>query len=200
MLKKITSILAVATVAATMSASAAINVIWQGFDGFLRSDDITGLTEPANGSQHALAQLIYTPVNAYGQAQLGGGVAAGEQVLDTFIITDSGGADPYGGLAPQSYTGAFMAGFIYARIFDQGTGNDPANQIVNGTWYYNGPRVATIDNLTPDSPDTYNANGANTSVNYGVGDTLNLQVPEPSVLAFFGIGGLALAIRRRIKA
>lgn len=199
MFKKITVMMFVGAILSLSGARADINVVWGGADGWLRNDDATGILEPVNTGLTALAQLIFTPLNDYGVAGLGGSVEFDEQVLATFEITDASGTDAYGNFA-EPYTGAFQAGYIYARIFDGGTGSDPANQIVNGTWYYNGPIVATIDNITPDSPDSYNANGANTSPNFGFGDVLNLQVPEPSVLAFFGIGGLALAIRRRIKA
>ncbi len=176
-------------------ASANINLDWQSADGFLRQDDATGILEPTGTGLTALAQLIYTPNNAWGQAGVGGTVAAGEQILATFVITDSGGTDPYATFAAPTYVGSFQAGFVYARVFDGGTGN-PAN-IVNGTWYYNGPIVATVNNITPDSPNQYNVNGSNTSTSFGVGDVLFLQVPEPSTMAFLGIGGMILALRRR---
>lgn len=176
------------------TATANINVTWSGADGFYKVDDVTGITQ---GGNNALAQLIYSPSGAYSGSgsAIGGGVDAGFQVLDTVILTDSGGADPYGTFVDQ-YVGAFQAGFIYARIFDGGTAN-PAN-IVGGTWYYNGPIVATVNNVTPDSPNLYSAQGGNPSPgNSGFGDTLFLQVPEPSTMAFLGIGGLVLALRRR---
>ena len=198
MKKKVLSLIA-ATCALVSVANAEINVRWQGLDGFLQNDDATGILEPISGLT-AYAQLIYTPVNSYGAndtSLIGGGVVAGQQVLDTYEITDSAGTDPYGVLAPQFSSTPFQAGFIFVRVFDGGTGSNPAN-ITAGTWYYNGPIVATINNITPANPDVYNANGANTSVSFGVGDVLNLQVvPEPSTLAFLGIGGLVLAIRRR---
>ncbi|HMP35772.1 MAG TPA: PEP-CTERM sorting domain-containing protein [Kiritimatiellia bacterium] len=173
-------------------ASANINVTWLGDAGFYKIDDVTGITD---GGNNALAQLIFTPVNQYGQAGVGGAVAAGESVLKTFILTDSGGADPYGTFVDQ-YVGTFQVGFIYARVFDGGTAN-PAN-IVNGTWYYNSPIIATVNNVTPDSPNIFNIQGGNPSPgNGGFGDTLFLQVPEPSTMAFLGIGGMILALRRR---
>ena len=180
-----------------LSAQAAIFVRWEGPDGFYRSDDTTGLLAPVTGSQTAYAQLIYTPVNSYGTDMgelVGGGVVAGQQVLDTFIITDAGPND-YATFV-DSFSTTFQAGFIFARVFDQGTGN-PAN-IVAGTWYYNSPIIATVDNITA-NPTVFNIQGNNPSViNSGFGDTVFLQVvPEPSTLAFLGIGGLVLAIRRR---
>ena len=189
----------IAAICALVSvANAEINVRWQGLDGFLKNDDATGILEPISGAT-AYAQLIYTPVNAYGYdnaAIFGGAISANESLLGTYVITDSAGTDPYGVLAPQFTVAPFQAGFIYVRVFDGGTGN-PAN-IGLGTWFYNGPIVATIDNVTPANPDVYNANGMNTSVAFGIGDVLYLQlIPEPSTLAFLGIGGLVLAIRRR---
>jgi len=188
---------AVCTLASVAQAN--INVQWQGFDGFLQDGDALGILEPISGLT-ALAQLIYTPVNSYGDndaSLLGGGVVAGQQILDTYVITDSGGSDPYGTFGPEFYNDTFQAGFIFVRVYNGGTGNDPANQIVAGTWYYNGPIVATINNVTI-NPDLYNANGANVSPTFGIGDVLNLQVvPEPTTFALLGIGGLVLAIRRR---
>jgi len=183
-----------ATVALAATSFADINVNWTGPDGFYKVDDVTGLV---NGGQTAYAQLIYTPISAYSadSAAVGGGVEAGFQILDTTILTDSGGADPYGTFV-ASYSGTFQAGFIYARVFDGGTGN-PAN-IVAGTWFYDSPIVATINNATPETPDSFNIQGGNPSPgNGGFGDTVYKQVPEPTTLAFLGIGGVVLALRRR---
>jgi PEP-CTERM motif len=195
MLKKL-SIIAVSSIIAASAATADINVNWKSADGFLRIDDATGILEPVNTGVTALAQLIYAPANAYSAATaaVGGAVEAGYQILDTYVITDALGTDAYG-IFSESYSGTFQAGFIYVRVFDGGTGN-PAN-IVGGTWFYDSPIVATINNLTPDSPDTINANGANTSPSFGFGDVLYKQVPEPTTLAFLGIGGVVLALRRR---
>ena len=195
--KRVLSLI-VAGFALASVAQATINVSWSGTDGFLKNDDATGILEPISGLT-AYAQLIYSPVAVYSSTFAAGGqVDAGYQILDTYVITDSAGTDAYGSLPIQFYTGTFQAGFIYGRVFDGGTG-DPAN-IVAGTWYYNGPIVATVNNSDPASPDAYNVNGANTSPNFGAGDVLNHQVtvvPEPTTLAFLGIGGMVLAIRRR---
>jgi len=200
MLIKKVSVIAAITASMVMSASAAINIIYTGADGFIRSNDTDGLLAPGGSGNTALIQLIFTTVNGYGGAGIGGTLlGASEQLLDEQLLIEGTNSDEFGALNGTSFGDTFAAGFIYVRIFDQGTGLGGAG-VVNGTWYYNSPLYATVDNLTPETPDQINVNGANTSPTYGFGDTLNLQVPEPSVLAFFGIGGLALAIRRRIKA
>ena len=174
------------------SSFADINVDWKGPDGFLKADDVTGIV---SGGTTALAQLIYSPLIGYSSVWVNGGVDPGYQILDTVILTDSGGADPYGTFV-ASYSGAFQPGFIYARIFDGGTGN-PAN-IGFGTMWYDSPIIATVNNLTPETPDQFNVQGAHPSLNNGgFGDNLYKGVPEPTTLAFLSVGGLVLAIRRR---
>jgi len=199
MLKKLIVGSVIATVMAVSSASAALNVIWDGLDGFYRSDGSTPLLDPQGSGVSALYQLIQTTVNGYDVAGIGGTVGANETILAEYVNVESGtGNNLYGELSGQSHGGPYVPGtFLYVRVFDQGTSAGGAG-VVNGTWYYNGPLYAAIDQANVDDTQSVSAQGNNTIG--GFGDGLNLQVPEPSVLAFFGIGGLALAIRRRIKA
>lgn len=196
MIKKVAAAAAMIVTGLALSAQSAIFVQWQGTTGFYDENDNLGILEPISG-QTAYAQLIFTPVAAFSSAAgaVGGAVDAGFQIIDTFVITDSGGADPYATFA-DIVNAPFQAGFIYARVFDGGTGN-PAN-IVGGTWFYQSALVATVNNETL-NPTVVDIQGNNPTVNnssFG-GDFLFLQVPEPSTMAFLGIGGMILALRRR---
>jgi len=198
MIKKIAAMTAVVVTGLALSAQSAIFVRWNADAGFYDSDDNLGILEPANSGLTAYAQLIFTPVAAYSSAAgaVGGAVDVGFTILDTIILTDAGGADPYATFVQTAPSTGFQSGFIYARVFDGGTGN-PAN-IVNGTWFYQSALVATVDNLSV-NPTPFNIQGNNPTVNnssFG-GDFLFLQVPEPSTMAFLGIGGMILALRRR---
>jgi hypothetical protein len=197
MIKKVASMTAMIVTGLALSAQANIFVQWQASTGFYDENDNLGILEPISG-QTAYAQLIYTPVAAYSSSAsaVGGGVDAGFTIIDTFIITDSGGNDAFATFADIVNVDPFQAGFIYARVFDGGTGN-PAN-IVGGTWYYQSALVATVDNNTL-NPTIVDIQGNNPTVNNSAfgGDFLFLQVPEPSTMAFLGIGGMILALRRR---
>lgn len=200
MLKKILGTACVAMALATLNASAIIDVQYVGADGFLRSDDTNGLLSPGGSGNTALVQLIFTTVNAYDVATAGGGVGVNETVVDELLLTEGSNTDEYGGINATGYTQAFTPGYLYVRVFDQGTGLGGSG-VIGGTWYYDSPIYATIDNNTG-VPDILGVQGNNTSPTYGFGDTLNLQVvvPEPATFALMGLGGLALAIRRRFTA
>lgn len=198
MLKKVIVCSFAAALLAASTASATLNVIWSGVDGFYRSDASTPLLDPQGSGVSALYQLIFTTVNGYSPAGVGATVGATETVLATFVNVEAGdGSNTYGELPAQSYSGPFSAGFVYVRVFDQGTSAGGVG-VVNGTWYYNSPLYAAVDSADPDTTQSVNAQGGNTIG--GFGDALNLQVPEPASLALMSLGGLALAIRRRIKA
>lgn len=195
-MNKITSFCAAVALLATTS-HAAINLQWSAPDGFLQSNDSLGIVETIST---AWVQLIFTPDATALLATPGGGVQGNEQIIDQFGISDAGGADPYGTFVRDTVA-TFQAGNLYARVFDGGS--DPASGIVAGMWYYESALFATVDNLTPESPTTQNIQGNNPSVTFaGFGDVVNRQVvvPEPSVIAFLGLGGLALAARRRFVA
>jgi len=180
------------------TAHANINVLWSGLGGF-NMPVIEGqgpILDPFPG-QVALTQLIFTPDPFISPALPGGDVSGNEVILD-FYWNDE---DEFGTVQPQNFTTTFSAGFIYARIFEGVNGTpataDPAD-IIAGQWYYAGPLVATIDNSDPGDPDAYDMS-RNLSTS-GFGDDLDLQVvPEPSVFALLGIGGLMLALRRRFR-
>ncbi|HMO52731.1 MAG TPA: PEP-CTERM sorting domain-containing protein [Kiritimatiellia bacterium] len=197
-MKKIIASIAL-TAALAVSASANINLTWFGLDGFVKSDGVTGITESGGTT---VAILIWTPVAADYDLLLqpGSHTIGSEVILGPVVLIPDTPDKEFGEVVAQQYVGAFSPGFIYARIFDSGTTGNP-NSVTPGLWYYQGPRVAAVNNNTPDAPDLYNMNTGSAGIPEFNTDILNRQVvPEPSTLAFLGLGGLALALRRRMVA
>lgn len=190
--------------ASTPNVDAAIYFYSYGsFDGFYRNDDSTELLSPA--PQTAFIQLIFSTVNAYTDptAVVGGGVSANETVFDTYVITTE--ANPsygsFGRTDPARNTNA-SPGFVYVRIFDQGTSQE--SDVVVGTYYYDSPIYTAVDNSSI-TPTLFNGtdisvNGASPSGAFAGADFLYKQVtivPEPAAAIMFGFGLVTLAVRRR---
>lgn len=191
-MKKILVLVLIAATCAVV-ANAEINLLWYGWGGFNMpaSEGQGPILVPFPG-QSALVQLIFTTDNFIMPATPGAGVQGNESVIDEFWVASSAWAS----VEARNYNAAFQVGYIYARIF-QGVDDVPdKGDIGFNHWYYAGPVVATINNLTPDTPDEYDMNRHLSTT--GFGDDLNLQViPEPSVMALAALGGLVLLIRRR---
>jgi len=188
----ITAMLVLLAMGVTL-ATADINVSWSGMNGFLMNNDSDPILNPWPG-QSALVQLIFTPNNWVEAAGPGGAVLGDEVVLDWKWVSD----DQWGSVAPQIYTAAFQAGYIYARIFAgvDDSGGPSTGDITFNHWYYAGPLDATIDNTDPSNPDYYFMN--RNSSGGGIGDPLDLRViPEPTSMVLAALGGLVLLIRRR---
>jgi hypothetical protein len=195
-MKKAIAILAVVMISGV--SQGALQVLWSGLDGFLRSDDGFTVTLPQDGTPlldgggSYLAQLLFTPSGTIAPA-FPGGVASGDNVvLDSVVVNFFG--DEYGGLPGQSYAGAFNPGFVFARIFD--VGSDVS--IGPGDWYYDGWLLAAVDESDPSVFQSYVIHQGTANDPTFNTDILNLPViPEPSVFALMGLGGLFLMIRRR---
>ena len=189
-MKKIIALMVSMTV---VSASyGALQINWSGQDGFVRNDGVTPMFDGNVGSY--LAQLIWTPDATAAPAFIGGGVTGSEVILDTAVMTFAG--DEYGPLFPQDTVAPYAAGNIYVRVFD--VGSDNAANITAGSWYYAGPLVSGVQQTDPTVVQVYNIHtGSGGFDGFGT-DVLNQQViPEPSVFAMLGLGGLVLMIRRR---
>ena len=181
-------------------ASADIFVRFDGLSGFYRSDDTTLLlAEQGGGPEQALVQFIYTPNMDYtpnGTVQAGN-VDADEVILHSFTMDDTTNNDWASFTVTDPSSDAFAAGWVYARIFDVGTAT--AGDVAADEWYYDSPLYATVDNNTV-NPTVLDAQGASPSGAFAGADFLYKQVPEPATFALMGLGGLALAIRRRLSA
>lgn len=183
-----------------VSSYASIVVQWSGVDGFVKND---GSTPLLNGGGDTVAILVFSASGSFWNTPLlaGSHVVGDEVILGSVASITYNPADPYGFVPVQNVNEPFAAGFIYARIFDEGTTSDPTS-VNAGLYYYQGPSVATVNNTDPTAPDQYNMNTGSAAIPGFNTDVLNRQVvvPEPSVLAFLGLGGLALAARRRFTA
>ena len=182
------------------SAFADLQVIWSGLDGFVRADGSTPILD-GGGANAYLAQLLWTPDAFIAPASVGGAVGPGsnEVILQTHVVTHAAAGD-FGLLFSQNFAGAFPgAGFVYARVFD--VGSDNTANIVEGMDYYAGPLLAAVDESDPSINQFYNIHSGSGPFEPSFQtDELNLQVvPEPSVFALLGIGGLMLALRRRFR-
>lgn len=137
------------------------------------------------------AQLIWTPdqlaspldmVNPFVPTE-------GEIVLASQSPLNSAGVDG-AILSPANIQWGDEAagGYVYTRVFDSATtprlygqGDSSGNSILGG-----GLTVQTLD------PATVTGNGHNPGV-----IMVDQIVPEPSVIALFGLGALAISLRRR---
>jgi len=182
------------------SSNAGNNVTVGAANGFFLSNDTTGLLEL---SPNGWVQLIYFSTgSASTQVLPGGTIGANETILAQFAIQNGNGSDQYGSFT-YDFTSPQTAGSWYARVFAGGSSTTGASgdNIIVGTYYYQSSVFAVLNNTTPETPDIQSVHGNNNSTSFPGADIVNFQVvPEPTVLAFIGIGGLALAVRRRFMA
>jgi len=153
------------------------------------------------GGGSATAYLIFSTdgVVDLDLGNLAGGLVSGnDSVVDTFSVVNSPFGDydagPRGPASPPNYalyTGNNVA-TIFLRIIDTSA---PGVGILY-QYYDTAPVIANIYNPAQPASQVLQHN-ATDPIN---GNQLIAVVPEPSVLAFLGIGGLALAIRRRLVA
>ena len=196
MKKFLTALVAIA--ALTSASHANIYVEWKASAGFYANG--TAGNYPADGvgnvyGNDTYAQLIWSSDSVADLPSLTGDFTSGNDILlSTFT-----GPWPVDGFAyfvapvAEYDNGVFGQtlenGWVYARIFQ-----DSAPGI--GDFYYNSALIDANPYTGTESPQTVelNTDGAISNL---TGDEFDLQiVPEPSVLAFLGLGGLLMAIRR----
>lgn len=192
MIKKIVLLVFALSLAFVQVAPAILAFGWRATEGFYKADSATPLLG-GPGPQYALAQLLFTPdaipdpVDPFAPNYVSGN----DMFLAQFIIDTS--YDIYGSFdSGTAYTGAYMAGYLFIRVFDQGSHLG----LTNGMWYYDSPLSNTIDNTSdPMIPDDYNFS----LMTPEFGDTLNKQVvviPEPATWAFMLLGATTLVGRK----
>ncbi len=177
------------------SSNAVLVVQWQGLEGFVQIDGTTPLLD---GGGTSIATLIFSASgDSWGVPLTTGNLTQGDEIiLQTVDLLDEW-ATVFQANAPQQ---PFQAGFIYARVFGSGT-EEAVGQPLFGTYYYESPLVAAVDISDITAPQFLDINTGSAGIpDFGT-DVVNRQVvPEPSTLAFLGLGGLALALRRRFVA
>lgn len=186
----------------TAVAYSGLYIAWNDATGFSRNQPGNPPWVP-NG-QTGLVMLIFTPTTNYTSvAEAGFGITTGEIILDYQYVDNSIGND-YGAGFSYIYGNAdgstpFMAGYVFIRVFDQGT---VYGSISAGTWYYQGPYFQTVDNpgvpVLPDQVDTGTPAGGPGP--FGTFIFNQQVVPEPALLSMFALGGACLLFRRKIKS
>lgn len=209
MSKKIVVGLVLCSMLVASGAFAQIRVQWSGTSGFFAADDSSQLLDPFPG-QSALAQLVWTPDFNGGVAagaDIGGGTLGNEQVLAERWIT----SNPWAEVSAATYTDLDLIpveGWVYARIFDGVDSQDTA-LITAGLDYYWGPFML-LEEVSGTEFQVYDMHRG-LSEAFGGADFVggdqpqavldamgtNQVIPEPSVFALLGLGGLLLVIRRR---
>lgn len=201
-MKKTAAIIAVCMMA--LGAYADISVRWSSSTYFLLSGG-DPVAYPADYvPTDALHILIWSasaaPTTDY--AQPGTGVGAGEIVLwQSPAAMTAGGVFDYGG-SPETFTDADVggsdinSGYLFSRIFSS---SSPAAS----EWYFQSAAVSpNLPEFDPFVIATIMDHVTSSAVSgeMSVGSGMYQVVPEPSVIAFLGLGGLALAARRRFIA
>lgn len=204
-MKKIITTLALG-ISLPLAATAGINVTWSiGYGVYPNgAGDLTSAAPGSGflaGGGSSLIQLIWTPSSTIGLATIADvNFVSGDNVLlDSKTITDGvDGFDEWGYnfTVPSPYINAtFSAGDVFMRVF--------ANAAPGIGDYYYDSSLLTLENRGSDPvADTQLLYLETGSASYPAqGVALNqVVVPEPSVIAFLGLGGLALAARRRFAA
>lgn len=169
---------------------ATINVTWNWDEsaatGIYLSDGVTLL--PVG----SIVQLIFTldalvaPIDISNPLSM----PVGDSLIAQAAMTDAG----FYFLGPANYgaLGEFIGGFVYQRIFTA-----DLSEYGLGTGVYG---ASPSDTATAEGSTVFSfLYDSATDPGLGSGFTMTV-VPEPSVLAFLGLGGLALAARRRFVA
>jgi hypothetical protein len=190
----------IASIAINSTSYADINVGWIAAAGFYTNP---GQTDPLlDPSGNVLAQLIFTPSGTYSDANVNFpdliNPLSDSEILDTFNLTHPAGtaSSEWGdfSLSAEIYAG-IGPGSVYARIFEE-------DVPTVGSHYYYSPMqaVSVYDPMNPtfQTLQVNRDNVAGDGLYDGAPFALEV-VPEPSVFALLGIGGLMLALRRRFR-
>ena len=193
-MKKI-ALMVAAVLAVGQMAQADIAISWSAGNGFYNFD-VGGVPADPNdyvnfGGGSVTAYLIYSTdsvadfnsVNAAGQY-----LANGDFVLTSLVV----GANDYAFFDAGTFTPAqpntLQGGYVYARIIDDSAPG-------GGSQYYDSATLLTTAWVSPATPQILTVNSSDP-----LGDQMIQVVPEPTVLAFLGIGAALLGVRRMRRA
>lgn len=188
-------------------AKATISVNFDSVAGGVANTGGTTLADLFSGS--SLLQLIWSPVDAYSVLNpIAGVVDSGYFILWSGTISGGvvGGDADSGAVYSNANVGGanINNGFIYGRVFS-------STAPIAGDYYAQGERISTASPF-PDASSIPTPPPGQLELVSGAGAVFDSEnglfmlplnnpiVPEPSVLAFLGLGGLALAARRRFIA
>lgn len=202
-MKKLVAIMLAVVSANSVFAGIAVN--WRALTGFYNADVVGVPLDPNDyinfGGGSAVAYLVYSPTGTLtlDLNNLAGGLVGGDNVLVLISgnpvtqVTDT----PYGNFTyanQAEIVGAYGSATarVWSRVIDT---TAPAGYVFQ---YFDSPSVAApLYNVNqPALIDLVGQSGSEGQI----GDQMIGVVPEPSVLAFLAIGGIALAVRRRIVA
>lgn len=197
------------------SANAQIGILWDSqtffaLPGFVGSTEINEYVQP--GALHVLIWSTTAPPAEDWANPNGDGSGAGEWVLFSGTAAAVGGDFDYRS-SPLIFNDADVggndinSGYVYSRIFE---GPTPTPE----SWYYqslvnpeptliaydamNAPSTTLDHRAASGTPFPGPALGDTSDPIYGAG--MFQVIPEPSVFAMLGLGGLFLALRRRYVA
>jgi len=172
------------------TASADISIFWAGGNGFYNWNAPAMPADPADyvnfGGGSVTAYLIYSTDNIinFDQSDIGDAFTGGnDSVLDSLSVNTVYGDYDNGA---ELYVGPLQGGYVFLRIVDLSA---PGGSIAQ---YYDSSVLQSVA-YNPNEP-------ASQSLIHNTGDPLGDRmisvVPEPSVLAFLGIGAALVGIRR----
>ena len=176
-------------------AQADIAISWSAGDGFYNWNAGGSPTDPNDyvnfGGGSIAAYLIYSTDNVrdFDYSNVAGQyLSGGDYVLAS--LTGITGND-YGNFDAGTTTvlQPLQGGYVYARVIDT---TAPGG----GVQYYDSSVLLTTAWVSPASPQDLFVN----TTAGGIGDRMIAVVPEPTVLAFLGIGAALVGVRRMRRA
>lgn len=205
-MKKI-AVICLALFVSVAGSRADISINWDTVNGVL----ITTASTPSSYTTftgNVLIQLIWSANNVYSSASTAqaGGVDVGYTVLFSQIFSVNNGFFGADADGATNYVGnSFNTGYVYGRVFNTAAPTNGSFYAVSG---FVGPSLAQATNFPPPLPDDLDMGLGPNNITLSGGDfdgafgnPLSIEVvPEPATLAFFGLGGLLVALRRRMVA
>jgi hypothetical protein len=204
-MKKIIGILSVASLIFATGANAQINVAWRNTQAIFFNGSIGAGNQIAEDFYHI---LVWSPSPAPAIDEY---VAEGTGIGENEVILFQGNAGILGGqfnypaqvFDDTDVDGADInTGYLYSRIFQFSTVSDEDVYWESPASMNFGPTLTEYDPaLIPPDSDQIIEHVAPNSATALVMDASSPNfylVPEPSVMALLGFGGLVLAIRRRM--